>query len=125
MPTATKPQANSKRSCRTSLTLEKDVKEQAAELLDKWGMDMSTCVNIILKEMVRTGRFPASLELYQKPVRIADMKSSDKADRAEFAVRARSYLPQVREQRGYVISFDPELKKPVKVYQDGRKEACE
>lgn len=113
------------KSCRTSLTLDRAVKENAAAFFEELGMDMSTGVNIILKNMLRTGKFPAALELYCEPKRIADLSTEEKATRAVNAVQNRDTVPQVREQRGYTMSFDLESGCPVRIYSDGRRELCE
>ena len=113
------------KSCRTSLTLESAVKEQAGAFFADLGMDMSTGVNIILKNMVRTGKFPVSLDVYTAPERIADLTAEEKTQRAAYAVAHRSTLPQAAAQQGYVMSFDPETGHPVRLYSDGRRESCE
>lgn len=113
------------KSCRTSLTLDRTVKEMAGTFFEELGMDMSTGVNIILKNMLRTGKFPASLDLHYAPVRIADIDTEGKELRAIYAVQNRDTIPSVKEQRGYVMSFDTELNRPVRIYDDGRREPCE
>lgn len=113
------------KSCRTSLTLDSAVKEKASAFFEDLGMDMSTGVNIILKNMIRTGKFPVSLDLYSPPERIADLIAEEKAARAAHAVINRDTMPQVKDQRGYTMSFDPESGRPIRIYHDGRRELCE
>lgn len=113
------------KSCRTSLTLDSVVKEKASAFFEDLGMDMSTGVNIILKNMVRTGKFPVSLDMYIPPERIAELSTEEKAARAAHAVQSRDAIPQVRDQRGYTLSFDPESGRPIRIYSDGRRELCE
>ena len=108
------------KSCRTSLTLESAVKEQAGAFFADLGMDMSTGVN-----MIRTGKFPVSLDRYTAPERIADLTAEEKAQRAAYAVAQRGAIPQAAAQQGYVMSFDPETGRPVRLYSDGRRESCE
>lgn len=119
------PAVNKAKSIRTSITLDSVVKEKAGAFFEDLGMDMSTGVNIILKNMIRTGKFPVSLDLYSPPKRIADLTSEEKAARATQAVQNRDTTPQIREQRGYTVSFDSESGRPVRIYQDGRREMCE
>lgn len=116
---------NKAKSSRTSITLDSVVKEKAGAFFEDLGMDMSTGVNIILKNMIRTGKFPVSLDLYSPPKRIADLTPEEKAVRASQAVQNRDTTPQIREQRGYTVSFDSESGRPVRIYQDGRRELCE
>ena len=116
---------NKAKSSRTSITLDSVVKEKAGAFFEDLGMDMSTGVNIILKNMIRTGQFPVSLDLYSPPKRIADLTPEEKAVRASQAVQNRDTTPQIREQRGYTVSFDSESGRPVRIYQDGRRELCE
>ncbi len=118
------PAANKAKS-RTSITLDSVVKEKAGAFFEDLGMDMSTGVNIILKNMIRTGKFPVSLDLYSPPKRIADLTPEEKAVRAFQAVQNRDTTPQIREQRGYTVSFDSESGRPVRIYQNGRREVCE
>lgn len=119
------PAVNKAKSCRTSITLDSVVKEKAGAFFEDLGMDMSTGVNIILKNMIRTGKFPVSLDLYSPPERIADLTSEEKAARAAQAVQTRDTTPQIREQRGYTVSFDLESGRPLRIYPDGRREVCE
>ena len=119
------PAAVKAKSCRTSLTLDSVVKEKASAFFEDLGMDMSTGVNIILKNMIRTGKFPVSLDRYIPPERIADLSTEEKSERAMHAVLNRDVIPQVRDQRGYTLSFDPESGRPVRIYTDGRRELCE
>lgn len=116
---------NKAKSSRTSITLDSVVKEKAGAFFEDLGMDMSTGVNIILKNMIRTGKFPVSLDLYSPPKRIADLTPEEKAVRASQAVQNRDTTPQIREQRGYTVSFDSESGRPVRIYQEGRRELCE
>ena len=117
--------AKKKSSCRTSITLDSSVKENACIFFEDLGMDMSTGINIILKNMLRSGKFPVSLDLYRVPERIADLSTEEKELRASNAVQNRDTLLSVKEQRGYVITFDVESGRPIRIYSDGRREICE
>lgn len=112
------------KSCRTSITLDETVKTEAAAFFKDIGMDMSTGINVILKNMLRTGRFPVSLDVYRQPLLVSEMSAKELERRAQSAVKYRDLMPTAKEQLGYVLSYDTEAGKPVKIYKDGRRELC-
>ena len=45
----------------TSITIDAETKKKAQELLSDFGMDLSTAVNVFLKQMVYEGAFPFAI----------------------------------------------------------------
>ena len=47
----------------TNITIDSEVKKQSQEMLKELGMDLSTAVNIFLRQMLREGRIPFDIKL--------------------------------------------------------------
>ena len=45
----------------TNISIDSDVKSKAQSLLSEFGMDLSTAVNVFLKQMVYEGAFPIKI----------------------------------------------------------------
>lgn len=45
----------------TNITIDETTKKEAQALLAEFGMDLSTAVNVFLKQMVREGAFPFAI----------------------------------------------------------------
>ncbi|MBQ9416274.1 MAG: type II toxin-antitoxin system RelB/DinJ family antitoxin [Clostridia bacterium] len=62
----------------TNITIDADTKKKAQELLSDFGMDLSTAVNIFLKQMVYEGAFPFTITReVPNAVTLAAMKETE------------------------------------------------
>ena len=56
----------------TNISIDADTKVKAQELLADFGLDLSTAVNIFLRQMIRENAFPCPIQREEPAVRIAD-----------------------------------------------------
>ena len=62
----------------TNVSIDAETKKKAQELLSDFGMDLSTAVNIFLKQMVYEGAFPFSITRETpNAITLAAMKESE------------------------------------------------
>ena len=85
-------------------------------------MEMPIVVNIMQEDRIQPEKESTSSNLYGPPERIANLSSEEKTARATHAVISRDTVPQVKDQRGYVMSFDLESGHPVRIYRDRHRE---
>ena len=57
----------------TNISIDADTKVKAQELLADFGLDLSTAVNIFLRQMIRENAFPFTIQREEPAVRIADV----------------------------------------------------
>lgn len=66
----------------TQIRIEEDVKKQAVELFNQLGIDMSSAVNMFLRQAIMRGGLPFSVELPKyKPEVIEAMEEAKKLSR--------------------------------------------
>lgn len=104
---------------RVNLTIDEATKKEVMPLLDDFGMDMSTAVNIFLKSIVRERRFPLQIEATKmRPKTAFDMNGEELTEYFCTAVANRN----VTQESAYVLAMDLTERKPYRLYPDGRKE---
>ena len=104
---------------RVNLTIDEATKKEVMPLLDDFGMDMSTAVNIFFKSIVRERRFPLQIEATKmRPKTAFDMNGEELTEYFCTAVANRN----VTQEPEYVLAMDLTERKPYRLYPDGRKE---
>lgn len=102
-----------------NLTIDETTKKEVIPLLDDFGMDMSTAVNIFFKSIVRERRFPLRIEATKTPSKTAfDMNGEELAESFRMAVANRD----IAAEPDFILAMDLTERKPYRLYQDGRKE---
>lgn len=62
----------------TNINIDSNIKNEAQKLLDDFGMDLSTAINIFLHQMVRDRAFPFTIrENIPNDVTLAAMEAAD------------------------------------------------
>ena len=56
----------------TNISIDADTKTKAQELLADFGLDLSTAVNIFLRQMIRENAFPLTIQREEPSARNAD-----------------------------------------------------
>ena len=56
----------------TNISIDADTKAKAQELLADFGLDLSTAVNIFLRQMIRENAFPFTIQREEPTVHVAD-----------------------------------------------------
>jgi len=68
--------------------MDSKLKEQAENVLEQFGLNMTVVVNMLFKEIVREQAIPLSLALYPKTKTIEDLNHSKAARSAGYAGRS-------------------------------------
>jgi len=78
----------------TNIRMDSEVKAQAQALFSQFGLDMSTAVNIFLREAIRTRGIPFRLQLPPKPYSLEEITD------AELDTKLAAGLASMQEGRG-------------------------
>ena len=82
----------------TQVRIDENLKKQASELFAQLGMDMSSAMNIFLRQCVLRGGLPFSVELLQyKPKIIEEIRRGEK--------RKRIMRQEIRQKMGNFLSY--------------------
>ena len=81
--------------------LDKETKEKANELFNKFGLTMTTAVNMFLKTAIRENRIPFELKLEEEPneVTLEAMREADRIARDD-SVKGYDSIEELREALG-------------------------
>jgi len=60
----------------TNISIDADTKAKAQELLADFGLDLSTAVNIFLRQMIRENAFPFTIQREEPNAQMADARAS-------------------------------------------------
>ncbi len=85
----------------TQIRIDKELKKQATELFEQLGIDMSSAVNMFLKQSVLRGGLPFSVELPNyKPEVIEAMEEARKLSKDPSAKRYNSFAEAMEDLDG-------------------------
>ena len=84
-----------------SIRVDKETKEKANELFNKFGLTMTTAVNMFLKTAIRENRIPFELKLEEEPneVTLEAMREADTIARDD-SVKGYDSIEELREALG-------------------------
>lgn len=77
-------------TARINLTVDEATKEEALKLLDLFGIDASTAVNMFFKKIVQTKSIPFDISVAEKRKTIYDMTDEEILDRVQTAIDTRT-----------------------------------
>lgn len=108
------------RSARLTVSIDENVMKEASQLLDDFGMDKSTAINIFFKTMIKERRFPID-------IRANDVDSSKSpmamtTDELTNSVRQAVAGRNQNQEMSFITSMDIEEGKPYRLYSNGEKE---
>lgn len=82
----------------TQIRIEEDVKKQAVELFNQLGIDMSSAVNMFLRQSIMRGGLPFSVEIPRyKPEVIEAMEEAKRISRAPNTKRYSSFADALED----------------------------
>lgn len=108
------------RSARLTVSIDENVMKEASQLLDDFGMDKSTAINIFFKAMIKERRFPIDIrandiDSTKSPM---EMTTDELTNSVRRAVAGRNQ----NQEMSFVTSMDIDTGKPYRLYPDGKKE---